>query len=108
MDMTNELTPRQAIGFLSSCVRSGEPLSPEDESSVSGALEKLTALESLTGRLADRLKETEYAAHRAGPREHEACLACEGTGGNHDADCGVLSRRKANEELLAEYEAIKP
>jgi hypothetical protein len=106
--MANELTPRQAIGFLRSCVLSGERLSSEDESSVAGALEKLTALESLTGRLADRLRDTESAAHHSGALGAEICWSCEGTGDSHQEGCAVPKRTKVNEELLAEYEAIRP
>lgn len=104
--MTHPLTPRTAIGFLRSCALSGETLSEEDLASVDKALEQLENFEDLTRRLAERLRETEHDAHRAGARGSEACPRCEGTGKSHDNECPVLSRTKINEDLLAEYQQI--
>jgi hypothetical protein len=73
---------------------------------VDDALEQLETTENLLRRFAERLRETEHAAHRAGALGAEACFLCEGTGNSHDNECPVLSRTKANEDLLAEYEQM--
>jgi hypothetical protein len=57
--------------------------------------------------LAARLEETKAQADKLGPVGAEFCGACGGTGEDHEPDCPILLRQKANDEALTEFQALK-
>ena len=83
------MTPRSAIGFLRSCVLSGEKLSKEDEAAVARALENLKKLEAQVEDLKTALAMVAWHVVEEDDKGVPVCCSCLASDTKED-NCPVM------------------